>query len=111
MINYHQIPRGVPFLLVGSQVFGHFSVENTVKKLNVSSKSQGKFKSGGGAKANGICFRYNSEEGCTESASLSINAVNVIPVNTGRRTKKSSKKDCALKSGANRRQRHIGLHI
>ena len=48
------------------EVFGHFSVENTVKKTDVSSKSQGKFKSGGGgAKANGICFRYNSEEGCT----------------------------------------------
>ena len=47
------------------EVFGNFSVENTVKKSDVSSKSQGKFKSGGGAKANGICFCYNSEEGCT----------------------------------------------
>ena len=39
------------------EVYGHFSMENTVKKCDVSAKSQSKFKSGGGAKANGICFR------------------------------------------------------
>ena len=48
------------------EVFGHYSVENTIKKSEGTAKSQGKFKTGGGgAKANGICFRYNSEEGCS----------------------------------------------
>ena len=39
-------------------------VENTIKKSDSTAKSQGKFKTGG-TKANGICFRYNSEDGCT----------------------------------------------
>ena len=47
------------------EVFSHFSVENTVKKSDISVRSLCKFKLGGGAKANGICFCYNSEEGCT----------------------------------------------
>ena len=46
------------------EVFGHFSVENTIKKSERTAKSQGKFKTGE-AKAHGICFRHNSEEGCT----------------------------------------------
>ena len=43
------------------EVFRHFSVENTIKKSECAAKGQSK---GGGAKANEICFRYNSEEGC-----------------------------------------------
>ena len=46
------------------EVFTHFSVENTVKKTEKSSKN-GKYKPSNGAKTNGICFRFNSEEGCT----------------------------------------------
>ena len=47
------------------EVFRHFSVENTVKKIDKSSKSDpGKYKPGG-ATANGVCFRFNSEAGCS----------------------------------------------
>ena len=46
------------------EVFTHFSVGNTVKKVDKSSKN-GKYKPANGAKTNGICFRFNSEEGCT----------------------------------------------
>ena len=46
------------------EVFTHFSVENTVKKVEKSSK-KGKYKPANGAKTSGICFRFNSEEGCT----------------------------------------------
>ena len=46
------------------EVFTHFSVENTVKKVEKSSKN-GKYKPANGAKTSGICFRFNSEEGCT----------------------------------------------
>ena len=45
------------------EVFTHFSVENTVKKVDKSLKT-GKYKSANGAKTSGICFRFNSEEGC-----------------------------------------------
>ena len=45
------------------EVFTHFSVENTVKKVEKS--KTGKYKPANGAKTNGICFRFNSEEGCT----------------------------------------------
>ena len=45
------------------EVFTHFSVENTVKKIEKS--KNGKHKPSSGAKTNGICFRFNSEEGCT----------------------------------------------
>ena len=45
------------------EVFTHFSVENTVKKVEKS--KNGKYKPSSGAKTNGICFRFNSEEGCT----------------------------------------------
>ena len=44
------------------EVFTHFSVENTVKKVEKS--KTGKYKPANGAKTNGICFRFNSEEGC-----------------------------------------------
>ena len=44
------------------EVFTHFSVENTVKKFDKSSKT-GKYKPSG-TKASGVCFRFNSEEGC-----------------------------------------------
>ena len=44
------------------EVFTHFSVENTVKKVEKS--KNGKYKPSSGAKTNGICFRFNSEEGC-----------------------------------------------
>ena len=72
-----------------NEVFGHFSVENTIKKSGITAKSQSKFKAGG-AKANGICFRCNSEEGCTGKCYfISINAVNVISDNTGKRTARS----------------------
>ena len=37
-------------------------MENTVKKSDKSSKT-GKYKPNG-AKTSGICFRFNSEEGC-----------------------------------------------
>ena len=43
-------------------MFTHFSVENKVKKVDKSSKT-GKYKPNG-AKTSGICFRFNSEEGC-----------------------------------------------
>ena len=42
--------------------FTHFSVENTVKRVEKS--KTGKYKPSNGAKTNGICFRFNSEEGC-----------------------------------------------
>ena len=45
------------------EVFTHFSVENTVKKVEKS--KTGKYKPASWAKTNGICFRFNSEEGCT----------------------------------------------
>ena len=45
------------------EVFTHFSVENTVKK--VEKPKNGKYKPANGAKTSGICFRFNSEEGCT----------------------------------------------
>ena len=45
------------------EVFTHFSVENTVKKVDKSSKN-GKYKPSNGTKTSGICFRFNSEEGC-----------------------------------------------
>ena len=45
------------------EVFTHFSVENTVKKTEKA--KNGKYKPASGAKTNGICFRFNSEEGCT----------------------------------------------
>ena len=45
------------------EVFTHFSVENTVKKVDKSSKT-GKYKPANGAKTSGICFGFNSEEGC-----------------------------------------------
>ena len=45
------------------EVFTHFSVENMVKKVEKS--KNGKYKPSKGAKTNGICFRFNSEEECT----------------------------------------------
>ena len=39
-------------------------MENTIKKSEGAAKGQSKYKLSGGAKANEICFRYNSEEGC-----------------------------------------------
>ena len=52
------------FIIETEEVLGHFSVKNTVKKVDKSSKSSaGKYKPGG-AKANGLCFRFNSEKGC-----------------------------------------------
>ena len=44
------------------EVFTHFSVENTVRKVEKS--KAGKYKPANGAKTNGICFHFNSEEGC-----------------------------------------------
>ena len=53
-----------PFSIIETEeVFTHFSVENTVKKVEKS--KNGKYKPSNGAKTNGICFRFNSEEGCT----------------------------------------------
>ena len=51
-------------ILETEEVSTHFSVENTVKKVDKSSKT-GKYKPNG-AKISGICFkfRFNSEEGC-----------------------------------------------
>ena len=47
------------------EVFTHFSVENTVKKVEKAKNGKYKPASANGAKTNGICFRFNSEEGCT----------------------------------------------
>ena len=74
------------------EVFGHFSVENTVKKTDVSSKSQGKFKSGGGGgglKQTAYVSVTTQRKDARVNAILSINAVNVTPINTGRRTVKN----------------------
>ena len=54
----------VQFLIIETEkVFTHFSVENTVKMADKS--KTGKYKPANGAKTNGICFRFNSEEGCS----------------------------------------------
>ena len=46
------------------EVFTHFSVENTVKKVEKAKNGKYKPANANGAKTNGICFRFNSEEGC-----------------------------------------------
>ena len=46
------------------QVFGQFSVENTIKKSESTAKTQSIFKAGV-AKANGICFCYNLSNNLT----------------------------------------------
>ena len=45
-------------------IFTHFSVENTVKKVEKAKNGKYKLANANGAKTNGICFRFNSEEGC-----------------------------------------------
>ena len=46
------------------EVFTHFSVENTVKKVEKAKNGKYKPTNANRAKTNGICFRFNSEEGC-----------------------------------------------
>ena len=71
------------------EVFTDFSVENTVKKSDKSSKT-GKYKPNG-AKTSGICFRFNSEEGC-------VGKCYFIHKCSECESKSHGKKDCGKKS-------------
>ena len=71
------------------EVFTNFSVENTVKNVDKSSKT-GKYKPSG-TKASGICFRFNSEEGC-------VGKCYFIHKCSECESKLHGKKDCGKKS-------------
>ena len=70
------------------EVFTHFSVENTVGKPEKASKAS-KYKPKGAS--SGICFRYNSDEGCQGKCYF-------IHKCSECESKSHGKKDCSQKS-------------
>ena len=78
------------FLIIETEeVFTHFSVENTVKKVDKSSKTS-KYKPNG-TKTSGICFRFNSEEGCVGKCYFIHKCSECESKSHGKDCKKSSK--------------------
>ena len=71
-------------------VFGHFSVENTLKSGEKTGAKTAKYKASS-TKSNGICFRFNSEEGCSGKCYF-------IHKCSECESKAHGKKDCGKKS-------------